>query len=523
VLFGATLGMVCAIAVARDEAALSRLDRWLLVLALLVLAAWGASSLQQSGGYSTDEAAFVQAAANLLVHGHDPYGANLTASLSEYAVPMHYWTYTMSGGFVNTLGYPALPVLLAVPFLKLTGGGQAVPIAELGALMVAMVAMFLLLPRGWRGLAVVICAAFPTLFGLAIAGDNAILTMAALIAVAYRWRSTGQAGALRRADWIRAAALGLALSTNQLSWFIAPFLILGIFLARRADLGIRDATRVCARFLGGAIAMFAVVNLPFIVWDPGAWVAGVAAPVTQHALPYGQGLIGLTLFLRIGGGAVDAYGYAAALLYLGLLVVFVVRNDRLANCCFVFPVIALFVSGRSLAEYWMVMVGVILVAVITAEQADGPRPLRWRLPSRRMAHVPGFTLVALVFVPTLACLGVALASPAPLTMHVLSARSDPSLRSVSRLRIAVHNGSDGSLQPHFSTDAKGQASPFWRIISGPVHLTAGSDAVYVLSASDATAMPGNGAPFTVQAVTGSPRTISSAQTYVQPGPAPENW
>ena len=42
-LFGATLFLVCAIATASTEAALDRLDRWLLVLGLLVLGAWWAS------------------------------------------------------------------------------------------------------------------------------------------------------------------------------------------------------------------------------------------------------------------------------------------------------------------------------------------------------------------------------------------------------------------------------------------------------------------------------------------------
>jgi hypothetical protein len=40
----------------------------------------------------------------------------------------------------------------------------------------------------------------------------------------------------------------------------------------------------------------------------------VTAPISQHALPYGQGLVGLTTVLRLGGGAVDAYTYTAGAL-----------------------------------------------------------------------------------------------------------------------------------------------------------------------------------------------------------------
>jgi uncharacterized membrane protein len=100
------------------------------------------------------------------------------------------------------------------------------------------------------------------------------------------------------------------------------------------------------------MATFLVINLPFIAWGPAAWFSGVLAPLSQHALPYGQGLVGLSVYLRVGGGAIDAYSYAAALLYLALLAWFIMDFGRLARCCFVLPSVALFVSGRSLSVYW---------------------------------------------------------------------------------------------------------------------------------------------------------------------------
>jgi len=43
------------------------------------------------------------------------------------------------------------------------------------------------------------------------------------------------------------------------------------------------------------------VNLPFILWAPGAWLSGTFSPVLQHAIPYGQGFIDAAMFFNLGG------------------------------------------------------------------------------------------------------------------------------------------------------------------------------------------------------------------------------
>ena len=39
------------------------------------------------------------------------------------------------------------------------------------------------------------------------------------------------------------------------------------------------------------VALFALVNLPFVVMDPRAWLAGVSAPVADPMFPRGAGII----------------------------------------------------------------------------------------------------------------------------------------------------------------------------------------------------------------------------------------
>ncbi len=178
--------------------------------------------------------------------------------------------------------------------------------------------------------------------------------------------------ARRAASSSQAVAFGLALACNQLAWFIAPFLLTGIFLIRRCELGRRRRRQGDARYLGIAVGTFAALNAPFFVWGPGAWLHGVTAPLTQHAIPYGQGLVGLTLFLRLGGGRWMRTTTPPRSLYLALLVLYVIRFRHMGRACFILPLLALFVSGRSLAEYWMTTVAVVLVGVVSAD----PRAIR---------------------------------------------------------------------------------------------------------------------------------------------------
>ncbi len=520
-LFVGALWLVMAFAMARTEGDLARHERWLLVLALLVLAAWAAVTLHGQGAYGTDEAALEQGAATLLVHGHNPYGANLTSALAGYSTLGKYVTHTLSGGLVTTFGYPAVSLLVVAPFVVLTGGGQAVPIADVVVLMIATVVVYRQLPAGWRSLAVVLCVGFPTLSGFAVAGVNAIIAMTLLLVAANRWTATGRDGRLARGGRLRAVALGLALGTNQLAWFIAPFLIAGIYLVRSGDLGRPSALRVTGRYVGLALATFLAVNLPFIVWGPTAWIHGVAAPLTQHAIPYGQGLVDLTLFLRIGGGALNAYNYAAVTLYGALLVLYVAHFRKLGRTGLVLPMLALFVSGRSLAEYWMTMIAVMAIGALTADEPaiKGALPLL-RLRGGSPLVRRGATVA--LFVPVVVCLAMALGTPAPLSMRILSAHSSPQLRSVAELRLLVENRSGRPLRPHFATNVTGQ-SIFWNVRGGPPILAAHHSAIYRLVAPDPSSMPPNGTKFMVEAYTAAPSTISSTSPFAQYGPVPGYW
>ena len=506
-LTAGSLGALVAAATVRTERALRRVEIALVFLGATALVAWAASVVVANPAYGTDEAAYEQYAAHLLLDGFNPYAHNLLPALRQFQVPIQYATYTTSGGVVSTLGYPALPVLLVVPFIWLTGGVQAVPVANISFLVAAMVLTFFFLPRRFRSLAVVVVAGLPILFGYAVAGVNVILAVPFLLVVAWRFTETGAGGHLGRRGVAQAVCLGLAVSVQQVAWFLVPFVLVAIWASRRGE-DRRASAGVIARYVGIAAATFFVVNAGFIAAGPGAWAKGVLGPLLQHAIPYGQGLIDLPVFFGAGGGDLALYTLGAVAVLLGLLVCFATYYAALWRCAFILPSLALFFPTRSLAEYWMTLVAVWVVSLFALPPQHRPelaRTTRLRSGGRRRLRV-GLVLVA--FLPGAALLGLAVADTSPLAMAVVGIRTNGQFQRVWELRVRVTNRSTGSLEPHFATNSSGQMTPFWHRLSGPAVLGAHRSARYLLAAPNVGSMPGITQPFELDAVTNKPETIS---------------
>jgi len=507
VAFGGGVALAIAVLAARSERQLARLDWVLLALGCVSLLTMLAGTLFTHPGYTSDEAAFEQAAAHLLLHGHDPYGANLSWAFTQFRVTPRYQTFLLNGGEATTLGYPALPTLVAAVGNLLVGGTEAQPITYVAVLLVTLVLLFKLLERRLRPLAVLAIVPLPMMFLSATGGLTEIILAPLLVFVAYRWSSTGRGGRLTRLQKWQAIAFGLALAAQQEAWILAPFLVLAILLMRRSEIGFAQAAKVAGRYVAIALLAFFVLNLTFIAWGPKAWLLGVTTPLRQKALPLGQGLIDWTVYLGHGGGMLSAYSYAALALLLGLLALYVIEFPRLARALFALPVAPLFVSTRPLFPYFIALVGAMVVSVTSPDQDEFHtlQPL-WRPPRRW--HRPAAGAVCLV--PTFVLIVLALAVPAPLTVRLLATMglSGPG-SNIYRLRLSVHNRSGHALTPRFVTNAVGSSSAFWHQTSGPRSLAAGATRVYVLTAPDTTAMFGANEAVALGAATSSPATFSS--------------
>jgi uncharacterized membrane protein len=525
--FAAILAVVLAIGTVRTEESLRKLDLAILTLALILLVGWAASQLYLFPAYGTDEGAFEQYAAQLLLHGHNPYTANMLPALIHFRVPIQYATYTLNGMVSSTFAYPSLAFLLVVPFIPLTHGVQSVIVGNVVFLAIEMVLLFFFLPRRFRAVAPIVVVGLPILFGYTVAGINDALLGPFLLIVAYKWSDIGRTGHLEKGGVVRAVSLGLAASISPLTWFIAPFVLLGIWRHRTPMLGSRSALSLAVKFGTVSALAFLVVNGPFILWSPSAWLTSVGAPLFQHAIPYGQGLIDASVFFHLGGGNLAFYTYASIAIMAAALVIYVVYFRRIWMVTFILPSAVLFFPMRSLAEYFMTLISVWAVSIVVP--GDGPSrdvehvrtPMLAAGESRNplvqnsleyISRVPRWVLVLSLFVPGALLLTLALSATAPLVLSIRSVQTSGQLEKIWKMKVEVTNRSGNTLKPHFATNYIGQMTTFWHA-TGPTRLKPGETATYTLVAPNIGSMPGITQPLVLQAVTAKPESISSTDLY----------
>jgi uncharacterized membrane protein len=267
---------------------------------------------------------------------------------------------------------------------------------------------------------------------------------------------------------------------------------------------------VVGRYVAISVASFALVNAPFAVANPLDWWRGLTAVLTQHALIWGQGLAMISDNILPGSGALSFYDYAAGLLYVAFLVMFATGIRRYGTVVAVLPMVVFLLSIRSENTYYVVFAPVWIITAATTSRADfaEARPLSLPTWLERPRMIRAATVA--LFAPTLACLAIALGSPRPLHMHVLSTlRNDAHV--VSEITVNVHNTSAHLIEPHFVLATFGRVGHYWRVASGPSKLAAGQQATYELMPPlnrDTSAKPDTS--IRLVAVSDHPETISTA-------------
>lgn len=168
-------------------------------------------------------------------------------------------------------------------------------------------------------------------------GGSSDLVYALPLVAAWLWRERG---------W-SALAYGVATAAKQIAWFFAPFL----FLQWVRAAGLREALRRAVL----AAAVFLVLNAPWLLTDPGAWVAGILTPVAEPMFPRGAGLV----FLGTNGvGPMlpnAAYLAAEVVAMAAALVIAWRERARSPELGIVLAVIPLYLAHRSLFSYFFLL------------------------------------------------------------------------------------------------------------------------------------------------------------------------
>ena len=453
--------------------------------------------------YLTDSAAFDQTAAHLLLHGRNPYASSMSSAARLLADPRGMWTYTATGGHVVQFSYPAGSFLIDLPGLVLGFHHLVVDWTDLALWLLTGVLLFALLQRTVRWLAPLVLLLPIFASGFSSGGTDVALLPFLAMAV-WRWDLFDVEGA-GMARWSGPVFLGLACSFKQLAWFCVPFLLVGIVIEARRDGRRPGAT--AARYLALVAGTFAVLNAPFFLWDPGAWVRGTLTPLTQPLVANGQGLVTLALHGVTGGANLRLLTLASFFALAAVVAAFALWYGHLKRIWPALVPVSFFFATRSLSTY---LVDLFVVLVVAAVSVRPPPPTPAPSPLRRSAVLGAVSVsVAVVVSAALAFTSV----PLHLAVVAVQPGADSSVRAVT---ISVHNDSGAPVVPHYMVLIGRDSNGFWLPAPGLDDVIgADSSATLTIYAPRGTAHPEAGTHWLGQAYTSSPLVVATT--------SPQTW
>ena len=493
----AGLAIVAAAVIVRAPSARRRLD-WLLISGTIAIVVIVPLVGHGGWGYITDELAYDQAAASSLLHGANPYPQDFTWALHAYGVAAGS-TMQLQGTPVPYIAYPSLSFLLYVPAVAVFGARSAA--GSLVDLLAWGVAGWLL----WRTLGeplrqwVPVLVLLPVFVGL-VAGDltDPLFIPFEIVALT-GWDRFTDRSLPRRWRWLGPVALGLACAIKQQPWLLVPFLVIGISIeARRQRL---PWQRFAAEYLAIVGVAFLIPNLPFIVWDPHAWLQRVTLPVSGGLVPMGLGPAGLMRPFAIGGGNLSLFSVATVFALAGAIALYVRQYSTLRRILPLLPVAALFVSARSFESYLVFCIPALVINAATLRPWPAHAPAT---NGKRLMRLAGPLCLSVAAVAATAALFV----PAPLRLTVTSAAVNG-----SQLRVAatVHNAAGRVIDPNFFLASGLYYNQELTVVSGPARLTPGATASYVFTTGELPVSPQPGELFQLQAGTRNPDTIATSE------------
>jgi len=474
---------------------------WVALAAVIVaLGIWSYFQVFTAPDYGTDEMAFDQYAAGLALHGINPYLHSMAPAFPMFHVSPNGYTFQLNGQPVTALSYPALAFEAYLPLLAAGVTTQAAVWVEVFAWALGAVILYAVLPKSAAPLAGVL-ASIDVYIGYAVGGVTDSLFVPLLIGAAAGWDRFPSTRGPKAWRW--PVCLGLAMAVKQTPWLVFPFAVAGIVAESRRENGTRRALRDGLRYTAIALAAFAVPNAPYAVEAPGAWLRGILTPITAHTVPAGQGLIGLSLSLMVGGGSLRAYNVAAIVVFAALLACFATTYPALKATAFLLPSIALFFADRSFGSYLMMLIPATLAAAATTSRPSGVRPLRcWRWVATGGACAAGIAVA------------VAVTASSPLSMSVESVHTTGQLATVEQVTLSVSNNTGGSVRPAFTVADGTTMTTFWQRESGPAVLGPHQQAKYTIVAPSYFAMPSIQNGFQVLAFASDPASVSRTTTYL---------
>jgi hypothetical protein len=526
ILFGiGAIVLLGLYAVARSERVVAMLDTILICGTLIIGVIWVIALVYGNSNYGTDEAAFVQGAAQTLLHGHDPYGANLSWTLQRFAVQPNAYTYTTTGHLISQLDYPALAFLPEAALIAIGVSTQATIWVCAAFLALSGLVLMTVVPPRYRPFAALLLG-FDAYFDAAASGliftEMLVFTVIAIISwQKYVDRSPGWRG------WLSPVALGLAISIQQDSWFLVPCFLVAVY--QEASLKQQRTWPTMARYAAILGLTFLAVNLPFIFVGPWTWVHGILEPLTLPLMPLGQGLIGLTTYLGIGGGDLSLYSITSLLVLAALLLTIGFHYRRTRLLVPLAPAIVLWFSTRSLSQYVLIAAFALLAAMCcwknevptfaTIEPCDAKSRKQKRVLSDKMGAFAGMRLTGALLiggsVAAAGCsLGLALSSTAPLSIQIASYHSTGEEQTIDSLDVGVRNNTGDAKSPIFVVEDGPYVGTPWLSVGGNKVIPPHSYRMVKILAPNTVVMPSLNSALKVAAFTSGPTAVSTSASFL---------
>lgn len=312
-------------------------------------------------------------AAILLLEGKNPYtDSNMLSVARRFSIQPNWTTPLQVGQFVDSssypsatdmqsvfdtdmksgkapefeskVSYPALSFLTLVPFVW-ANDYNVLPLYLLSYLALIFIG-WKYAPNALRPWVLVLGLANISMWSSTYGSNLDIFSTLLVVGV---WM-------LRDRRWTSTLLLGLAFASKQTSWFLAPFYAILIW----RTYGWKEMlTRTSV-----AGVVFLACNLPFILWDPRAWLAGVLAPVADPMFPLGVGLVGFSVTHLIPLLPKWVYTVLEGIAMLGSLIWYWRTCKKLPESAILLAVLPLFVAWRSLSSYFYCVIYPIFILMV---------------------------------------------------------------------------------------------------------------------------------------------------------------
>jgi len=396
-------------------------------------------------GIGTDSMGLTVYSGELLLHGINPYGKDLSAYHDRFRMSGHVMTPRVDGSSVNIQPYPALSFLIYIPSLLLHFDPRWISVL---AHVFTLLLLYVIAPRQLRIIAVMVLSFNPDFYDYDAGSVTDVTYIPFLCAAAFWW--------IRR-PILASAMIALACALKQDAWLDLPAFFFGIYLLSEGSRSSRLVT--VARGTVVAIVVWLIPNIYFMVNDFAGWKSGILEPFIDHNVEFGSGVI--NLFLQSKAIASPQLMTIAALaVAASMLGLFIIYPRKLRNVMWLLPGMMLFMAPRSLQNYFLYLIPVCMASLFGSLR---PVVLARCRAIRRLTPpiVSATSLLAIVCVGLIGC-----SQEIPVNVAVVKLISAPQVDYLEKLDIRVTNNLTRPLSASYLVATNGYNQSLWTCSDG---------------------------------------------------------